>query len=100
MNVSLPPSGILLFACSSKRTVHSRAYINFQYPEDVIDFKVKFDRHLFVSSKGSQYQCEVEYAPFQRVPLAQEKIDPREGTLAEGGCCSQQTHVAVRGSTH
>lgn len=76
-----------------KHTINSRAYISFQYPEDVFDFKVKFDRHLFVSSKGTSYQCEVEYAPFQKVPLVLEKKDPRDGTLAEGGAiCSPSVH--------
>ncbi len=47
--------------CSHKRQVHSRAYINFKKPEDVIDFYEVFNGHIFVNEKGafsgSSFQC-------------------------------------------
>ncbi|KAK9812741.1 hypothetical protein WJX72_002893 [[Myrmecia] bisecta] len=67
----------------SKRTVYSRAYLDFTDPADVAGFHSQLDGHVFVSEKGSQYRCSVEYAPFQRVPLGKVKRDPREGTLEE-----------------
>ena len=62
----------------------SRAYLNFLTAEDVFDFKAKFDGHVFVSNKGNQYKCSVEYAPFQKVPKQQGKKNPNEGTIERG----------------
>jgi hypothetical protein len=33
--------------------VHSRAYINFKKPEDVIDFYEDFNGHVFVNERGT-----------------------------------------------
>ncbi|KAJ9518903.1 hypothetical protein QJQ45_026259 [Haematococcus lacustris] len=65
---------------SIKSTVLSRAYLNFVDPHSVYEFKAKFDGHLFVSNKGNQYRCSVEYAPFQKVPLPS-KRNPLENTI-------------------
>eukprot|EP00877_Chromochloris_zofingiensis_P005904 jgi/Chrzof1/1567/Cz10g12210.t1 len=66
---------------SLKRTLHARAYLNFITPESVFEFKDKFDGHVFVSKKGTQYKCQVEYAPFQKVPNPQKKKVAMEGTI-------------------
>jgi hypothetical protein len=69
---------------SLKRSVFSRAFINFNTPQDVMDFKARFEGHLFVSSRGTQYRCTVEYAPFQKVPSTRTKKLPMEGTIEKG----------------
>lgn len=66
---------------SIRKVVFSRAYVNFILPEHVYEFKAKFDGHVFVSNKGNQYKCTVEYAPFQKVPKPQTKKDTRDGTI-------------------
>eukprot|EP00775_Hariotina_reticulata_P013820 gene13820-13941_t len=66
---------------SLKRTVFSRAFLNFNTPEAVYDFKAKFDGHVFVSTRGTQYRCTVEYAPFQKVPTVSTKRLAMEGTI-------------------
>ncbi|GMH34111.1 hypothetical protein BSKO_01945 [Bryopsis sp. KO-2023] len=67
---------------STKRTVCARAYLNFDDPQKVLEFKTTFDGHVFVSSRGTQYKCTVDYAPYQKVPKAgKAKRDPREGTI-------------------
>lgn len=66
---------------SLRKVVFSRAYVNFISPEYVYEFKAKFDGHVFVSNKGNQYKCAVEYAPFQKVPKPITKKDHREGTI-------------------
>lgn len=71
-------------ACSAKRVVFSRAYINFTNPDSVPEFKQAFDGHLFVGTKGNQYRCAVEYAPYQKTPVAAAKKDPRDGTIVKG----------------
>lgn len=79
---------------SLKRAVHARAYLDFNTHADVLEFKAKFDGHAFVSTKGTQYKCSVEYAPFQRVPKPPKKRVPLEGTIEKGGqrgvCCRTQ----------
>jgi hypothetical protein len=76
--------------CSLKRTVHARAYFDFLTPDDVLDFKSKFDGHVFVSTRGTQYRAAVEYAPFQRVPKPAAKKAPMEGTIEKGGGARQR----------
>jgi hypothetical protein len=70
--------------CSQSKVVFSRAYINFKLSEDLFDFKDKFHGHVFVSNKGNQYVCNVEYAPNQKVPKPVAKKDPRDGTIERG----------------
>lgn len=67
-----------------KRFRHSRAYLNFQQPQQVLLFKQQFDSRLFSGEKSAQYRCQVEYAPYQRVPKAKARHDPREGTIEQG----------------
>jgi hypothetical protein len=62
----------------------SRAFLNFNSPEAVYDFKARFDGHVFVSTRGTQYRCSVEYAPFQKVPTAHPKKLAMEGTIDKG----------------
>lgn len=66
---------------SHKHQRYSRAYINFQKPEDVLEFAEFFDGHIFVNEKGTQFKAIVEYAPSQRVPKPGSKKDGREGTI-------------------
>ncbi|GAB4849178.1 hypothetical protein Ancab_003988 [Ancistrocladus abbreviatus] len=66
---------------SPKHVSYSRAYINFNNPEDVIEFAEFFDGHVFVNEKGTQFKAIVEYAPSQRIPKQLTKKDGREGTL-------------------
>ncbi|KAH9619372.1 hypothetical protein KSS87_011673 [Heliosperma pusillum] len=66
---------------SYKNQKFARAYINFNKPEDVIEFSEFFGGHVFVNEKGTQYKAIVEYAPSQRVPKPIGKKDGREGTI-------------------
>lgn len=66
---------------SLKHLIHSRACIDFNRPEDVIEFAEFFNGHVFVNEKGTQFKAIVEYAPSQRVPKQWAKKDGREGTI-------------------
>ncbi|KAL8160754.1 hypothetical protein V2J09_002291 [Rumex salicifolius] len=66
---------------SQKRVVHSRAYVNFNKAEDVIEFAEFFNGHVFVNEKGAQYKAVVEYAPSQSFPKQWSKRDGRQGTI-------------------
>ncbi|KAL1802013.1 hypothetical protein ACET3Z_030660 [Daucus carota] len=66
---------------SQRHQSYSRAYIDFQRPEDVIEFAEYFGGHVFVNEKGTQFKTVVEYAPSQRVPKQWSKKDGREGTI-------------------
>ncbi|XP_074579980.1 regulator of nonsense transcripts UPF3-like isoform X2 [Curcuma longa] len=68
---------------SQKDQRHSRAYINFKRPEDVVEFAEFFGGHIFVNEKGAQFKTLVEYAPSQRVPKLWLKKDGREGTISK-----------------
>ncbi|PON34721.1 Nucleotide-binding alpha-beta plait domain containing protein [Parasponia andersonii] len=65
---------------SLKNQRYSRAYIEFNRAEDVIEFAEFFDGHVFVNEKGLQHKAIVEYAPSQRVPKPSRR-DGREGTI-------------------
>ena len=71
--------------CSTKRVVKSHAYVNFASPSDILDFKAAVHGHSFVTDRGANYRCSVEYAPFQKIPRATSKKDSREGTIEQGG---------------
>ncbi|KAK9843682.1 hypothetical protein WJX81_002112 [Elliptochloris bilobata] len=66
---------------SAKRTVASRAYINLRELADVPLLAAALDGRAFVTERGAQHRCSVEYAPCQRVPPSRVKRDPREGTI-------------------
>ncbi|CAL9120032.1 unnamed protein product [Musa textilis] len=66
-----------------KDQIHSRAYLNFNRPEDVVEFAEFFDGHIFVNEKGAQFKALVEYAPSQQVPNIWSKKDGREGTISK-----------------
>ncbi|KAK9808282.1 hypothetical protein WJX73_007504 [Symbiochloris irregularis] len=68
---------------STKRVVQSTAFVNLTSPSDVVAFKAAVHGHSFVTDRGVQYRCTVEYAPNQRVPKPLSKTDPREGTIEE-----------------
>jgi hypothetical protein len=101
-------------ACRTKRKVPSLAYLAFRKNEDVLEFFSHFHDHLFVSERGecpyaparagcakkkggapadfgcrvafagTQMRAQVEYAPFQQIPKARQRKDPREGTYEKG----------------
>lgn len=58
---------------SLKRTVFSRAFINFNTPADVAELKARFEGHLFVSARGTQYRCD---ARRERDPASQHTAAP------------------------
>ncbi|KAL6545703.1 hypothetical protein OROGR_009577 [Orobanche gracilis] len=66
---------------STKHLTYSRAYIDFNKPEDVIEFAEFFNGHVFVNEKGTQFKTIVEYAPSQRVPKQWSAKDGRQGTI-------------------
>ncbi|KAI9081355.1 hypothetical protein K1719_036696 [Acacia pycnantha] len=66
---------------SYKHQKYSRAYINFNFAEDVFEFAKFFDGHVFVNEKGAQHKAIVEYSPSQRVPKSSARKDGREGTI-------------------
>ncbi|KAL2536965.1 Regulator of nonsense transcripts UPF3 [Forsythia ovata] len=68
---------------SQKHLFYSKAYIDFNRPEDVVEFAEYFDGHIFVNEKGNvpRIKTIVEYAPSQRVPKQWSKKDGREGTI-------------------
>lgn len=66
---------------SQKHQRYSRAYIDFNRPEDVLEFAEFFDGHVFVNEKGVRHKALVEYAPSQRVPKPSSRKDGRDGTM-------------------
>ena len=80
--------------CSAKRTVASRAYVNLRDPADVPLLAAALDGHAFVTERGAQHRCSVEYAPCQRVPPSRVKRDPREGTIEAGALPGRSTGVS------
>ncbi|XP_075487224.1 regulator of nonsense transcripts UPF3-like isoform X2 [Primulina tabacum] len=66
---------------SQKHITYSRASIDFNKSDDVLEFAEFFNGHVFVNEKGTQYKTIVEYAPSQRVPKNWSKNDGREGTI-------------------
>mmetsp|Transcript_20502 Transcript_20502/g.28306 ORF Transcript_20502/g.28306 Transcript_20502/m.28306 type:complete len:346 (-) Transcript_20502:269-1306(-) len=52
------------------------AYINFKSVDQLLQFRSKFDGHVFASNK----RCHVEYGPYQKVPKTR-KPDNRTGTI-------------------
>ena len=72
------------FMCSLKGIRHSRCYICFKDAAAALDFREAFDGHTFVSERGQQYKCSVQFAPYQRAPKTLSKKDPREGSLEAG----------------
>ena len=84
--------------CSVKKLVHSRCYVNFAEPGAIPAFKGAIEAHAFVTERGAQYRGCVEYAPFQKIPDARVKRDPREGTLESGEAAglAQAQHAACK----
>ncbi|KAG6406379.1 hypothetical protein SASPL_133979 [Salvia splendens] len=84
---NLLPYGLLVLygkdysLVSPKHLKYARAYIDFNKPDDVIEFAEVFKGHVFVNEKGTQFRTIVEYAPSQRVPKQWSKKDGREGTI-------------------
>jgi len=70
---------------TEKKSVNSRAYLNFKSLEELQQFGRAFDGHTFVSNKGKEQKARVEFAPFQRVLSKTKKRAPdaRENTIFE-----------------
>lgn len=62
---------------------YSRAYINFNNPRDVYEFKNTYDGYTFYDRKNNGCAAVVEFAPFQRIPKirAGRRKDEKSGTL-------------------
>ncbi|KIO20158.1 hypothetical protein M407DRAFT_30192 [Tulasnella calospora MUT 4182] len=73
----LRPKGV------NKENVLSRAYIVFNTEEQLKNFHRDYDGHLFRDKSGNESQAVVEFAPFQKVPLAKAKVDQRQGSIQE-----------------
>ncbi|KAG8962092.1 hypothetical protein FRC00_010365 [Tulasnella sp. 408] len=73
----LRPKGV------NKENILSRAYIVFNTEEQLRNFHRDYDGHLFRDKSGNESQAVVEYAPFQKVPLAKGKVDQRQGTIQD-----------------
>ncbi|KAG8977930.1 hypothetical protein FRC05_000458 [Tulasnella sp. 425] len=73
----LRPKGV------NKENILSRAYIVFNTEEQLRNFHLAYDGHLFRDKSGNESQAVVEYAPFQKVPLAKGKVDQRQGTIED-----------------
>eukprot|EP00884_Botryococcus_braunii_P002156 jgi/Botrbrau1/11941/Bobra.341_1s0008.1 len=59
----------------------ARAFLHFIDPRDVLSFKTHMEKHTFVNERGQVFQCNVEFAPSQEMPVPQKKRDRRENTL-------------------
>jgi len=61
----------------------SQATINFIHPEDVWDFREKFDGYVFDVGDGREHSAIVEFAPNQKAPKngGSVKADPKMGSL-------------------
>ncbi|XP_060042416.1 regulator of nonsense transcripts 3B-like [Erinaceus europaeus] len=58
---------------------YSRAYINFKNQQDILLFRDRFDRYIFLDSQGQEYPAIVEFAPFQKA--AKKKIKKRDNKV-------------------
>ncbi|KAI8822573.1 Smg-4/UPF3 family-domain-containing protein [Fimicolochytrium jonesii] len=67
----------------AKVSVFSRAYLNFQEPEVMLEFCNKYNGHQFLDGRGNEYRAVVEFAPFQRIPKKRSKPDPRLNTIEQ-----------------
>ncbi|BGO97548.1 hypothetical protein RTG_01519 [Rhodotorula toruloides ATCC 204091] len=64
-----------------KDSVQSRAYITFRTPDALVAFSRGYDGWSFRDKTGNVSQAVVEFAPYQRIPTAPAKADPRQGTI-------------------
>lgn len=87
-----------------KDSIHSRAYIAFQSPDALVAFHRGYDGWSFrdkagmspliplgllaaltrLTLPGNISQAVVEFAPYQRIPVAPPKVDSRQGTIDDG----------------
>lgn len=85
----LPPYDYFYFVkadMSLASNAFTRAYINFPCPDDIYNFKDKFDDYVFLDKKGNEYPAVVEFAPFQKVPKKKmRKADTKKGTIEQDG---------------
>lgn len=70
---------------TEKKSVNSRAYINFKTLETLQEFSKAFDGHIFIGTKGKEQKARIEFAPYQKVPSKTKKRVPesRINTILE-----------------
>ena len=82
----LPPYNYFSFVSGNPalgKSGYSRAYINFDNCEDIVNFRDRHDGCLLESAKKDKYRIIVEYAPFQACPHTRPKPDPRCGQIEQ-----------------
>lgn len=67
----------------STSSLFSRAYIAFRSPEELATFSQNYDGHLFRDKQGNEFSAIVEFAPSQKLPLTNPKVDARQGTIED-----------------
>ncbi|OZJ03328.1 hypothetical protein BZG36_04223 [Bifiguratus adelaidae] len=67
----------------AKESVFSRLYLHFKSLDAVIKLHRNYDGHLFIDSKGNEHRAVVEFAPYQKIPKPNQKVDVRQGTIDE-----------------
>lgn len=70
--------------CSAKYTKPSTAYLKLNNADLVPVLKWVLESRPMVDEQGQTFQCQVELAPFQKVPKQSRRQDPREGTYDRG----------------
>lgn len=97
-----PASLDQLCACSTRSSRTACAFLAFPEHEALLKFGTAFHGRAFISDRGAQFRCTVEYAPCQKVPKQRSKVDSREGTLDEGtsfaaasSCMPSLVHACV-----
>eukprot|EP00741_Cyanophora_paradoxa_P011985 tig00020572_g11580.t1 len=64
----------------TKKSVYSRAFMNFKTADLAQEFLRQFNGHAFIDSKGTEFKAEVEFAVYQRVPKSR-RPDARQNTI-------------------
>lgn len=63
----------------------SRAYFAFRDPQEVVNFRDRWDGYVFLDDRGQEYMAIVEFAPFQKMPRKKpKKPDNKSGTIEQG----------------
>ncbi|ORX42101.1 RNA-binding domain-containing protein [Piromyces finnis] len=68
----------------AKENVFSRAYLNFKNIETLIEFFKEYDGHMFIDSKGNEYQALVEFSLYQMIPKKRKNVDLKQNTIEKG----------------
>ncbi|ORX78089.1 RNA-binding domain-containing protein [Anaeromyces robustus] len=68
----------------AKENVFSRAYLNFKNIETLVEFFKEFDGHLYIDSKGNEYNALVEFSLYQMIPKKRKNVDSKQNTIEKG----------------